>query len=78
MILYLQGISEYGGGFPNEFLLYQQITTGAMSSLPPTFLGYFVVMVTCATTSIVYQLKQRELNLDLYNYRKYDFKYRKA
>jgi hypothetical protein len=49
-----------------------------MGSLPPTFFGYFVVMVACATTSIVYQLKQRELNLDLYNYRKYDFKYRKA
>ena len=49
-----------------------------MAALPSTFFAYFIMMVTCASVSISYQLKQRELNLDLYNYRKYDFKYRKA
>ena len=48
-----------------------------MTSVPPSFFGYFLFIVLCAVLSIVFQLKQRELNLEQYNYRKYDFKYRK-
>ena len=80
----IQGISEYGGGFPNEFLLYQQFAiirtdgSSTMGQIPSTFFGYFMVMAMCATLSITFQLKQREMNVDMYNYRKYDFKYRKV
>jgi len=49
-----------------------------MGQIPSTFFGYFVVMALCASLSITFQLKQRELNMDLYNYKKYDFKYRKV
>ena len=46
--------------------------------MQPSFFGYFIVMTVAATLSIVFQLKQREANVELYSYRKYDFKYRRA
>jgi len=59
-------------------LVAQQYSNDTLSQVQPSFFGYFIVMTVAATLSIVFQLKQREANVELYSYRKYDFKYRRA
>jgi len=56
-LLTLQGISEFGGGFPNEFLIAQQFQNDSIGQVQPSFFGYFIVMTVAATLSIVFQLK---------------------
>ena len=56
-LLILQGISEFGGGFPNEFLIAQQFQNDSIGQVQPSFFGYFIVMTVAATLSIVFQLK---------------------
>ena len=65
------------GGFPNEILVAENYKNHTLSEFPTSFFFYFVLMVIIAAISIVIQLKRRETNEEAYNYRKYDFKYRR-
>ena len=39
---------------------------------------YLLFMILLAIFMTQYQLKQRKLHLEIYSYKKYDFRYRKA
>lgn len=68
----------FTGGYPNEFLLVQDIKNKTMDEVPWTFFLFFSIMVILTTISIMFQLQMRSKHMEAYNYRKYDFKYRRT
>lgn len=74
----IRGISVYAGGYPNEFLIFNAFKYSTLDDLAVSFYIYITVFVVVAVISIVIQMKMRSTHMEQYNYRKYDFKYRRA
>jgi len=56
--LFWRGVSLYAGGFPNEFDLIEEVSSGASPHVNPWFYGYLVAIIfTCVGGAIV-QYKQ--------------------
>ncbi|CDW71763.1 UNKNOWN [Stylonychia lemnae] len=69
---------RFAGGYPNEFLIYENYNNGTIGQVNPVFFIYILFVITLSVISVVFQINQRSRNLEMYNYRKYDFKYRRA
>jgi len=52
-----RGISLYAGGFPNEYVLINQIKTGAITNINPVFYAYLAGIVIMSIGAYVVQLK---------------------
>jgi hypothetical protein len=52
-----RGVSLYAGGFPNEYVLINQIKTGAIESINPYFYLYLTCIVLVSVGAYVVQLK---------------------
>ncbi len=76
--LFVRGFSCLFGGYPNEFIVYSEFYDERLSEISTTFYMYVVVMMLLAVVSIVIQMGNRSNNKELYNYRRYDFKYRRV
>ncbi len=48
-----------------------------MNEVPWTFFLFFSLICVLTTVSLIFQLEMRAQYMDAYNYRKYDFKYRR-
>ena len=55
--LVARGISLYAGGFPNEYLLINQIKSGAISNIDPVFYAYLVGILIMSVIAYIVQLK---------------------
>jgi exosortase/archaeosortase len=75
--LFIRGASVFLGGFPNEFILYQNYKNGAVGSVQKTFFLYFLAMLFIAFTSFGIQMKMRSGNEGQYSVRK-EAKYSKV
>mmetsp|Transcript_34926 Transcript_34926/g.33970 ORF Transcript_34926/g.33970 Transcript_34926/m.33970 type:complete len:107 (+) Transcript_34926:208-528(+) len=75
--LLVRGLSFFIGGYPSEILIIMDFQNGSVSELGLSFLAYFLAMIVIATTSIILQIMGRKKNEEAYNFRKYDFKYRR-
>lgn len=75
---FFRGLSSYLGGWPNEFVLYQNYTNGKMSEMPVSFYVYGSIMVVTAAASFAMQTNLRKNNAGEYNYRPKDYNYRNA
>ena len=58
----VRGISVYIGGFPNEFILYQNYQNGTVVQNSKTILIYLLIMVLLAFSSILVQFRLRSKN----------------
>lgn len=76
-IKFLQGFAEFAEGYPNEFIIYEDYENETLDELESSFYVYVAFMVIFAIGSILFQLRERSKNQEVYNYRKYDFKYRR-
>jgi len=62
--LFIRGISVFGGGFPNEFVIYQMIKSGI--GFTYTFYAYLAAMIVVAVVSFIIQEKFRSENKEEY------------
>ena len=76
--LLVRGFGIIFGGYPNEFVIFEEIYHDRLNEMSPTFLMYVFLMAMLLIMSIILQLSNRTVNRDLYNYRRYDFKYRRV
>ena len=76
--LLVRGFACIFGGYPNEFIVYSEFADDKMSEVSKSFYMYMVVIMLLSVVSIIVQMSNREGNKDLYNYRRYDFKYRRV
>jgi hypothetical protein len=53
----IRGISIFAGKFPNEMVLYGQLSSGAYDGLNNEFYAYFFAIVVTAVLGIVFQFK---------------------
>jgi len=74
----VRGLSAFAGGYPNEFLIFEDYENGDLNMMPWSFFFYFCIGVMITTISILIQFRLRQQNVEAYSYRKYDFKYRRA
>ncbi len=75
--IFIRGVSIFLGGFPNEFILYQNYKNGAVGAVQKTFFIYFLAMLFIAFTSFGIQMKMRSGNESQYSVRK-EAKYSKV
>ena len=66
------------GGYPNEFLIYESFRNHKVGEVPVSFYLYIIGMIAVAAIGMIFQFNERKYYKDLYNYRNYDFKYRRA
>ena len=52
-----RGISLYAGGFPNEYVLINQIKSGAVNNIQPVFYAYLAGIVVMSVLAYIVQLK---------------------
>ena len=74
----VRGISLFLGGYRNEFYIYEALVNGKMTQQSGSMFLYLVVMLLLTIFSIQRQLKLRAENLEMYSYKRYDFRYRRA
>jgi len=52
-----RGISLYAGGFPNEYVVINQIKSGAISNIDPVFYAYLAGILIMSVVAYIVQLK---------------------
>ena len=55
--LAMRGIGLYAGGFPNEYVLINQLETGEMSNIDPVFYAYLTGIVIMTVIGSIVQFK---------------------
>jgi len=76
--LLFRGISVFAGGYPNEFLIYQDYQNSKLRQMPASFMVYTAIMTLTAIVALVFQSRHRVGNEEAYSYRQHDFKYRRV
>lgn len=54
----VRGVSLYAGGYPNEFILVQELDSGAFEAIPKTFYAYLVFLIISMIGGSYYQWKE--------------------
>eukprot|EP00347_Sterkiella_histriomuscorum_P008480 403344934 len=75
--MFIRGISIYIGGFPNEFILYQNYMNGSVGQTNKTLFVYLFIMIVMAFSSMLAQFRMRQGNAAEYNLRSSQGKYDK-
>jgi len=75
--LAIRGISQIIGGFPNEFLIYEALVNQKFMAQQGSFFLYVLLMILLAVFTIQRQLRKRRENLEIYSYKRFDFRYRR-
>lgn len=73
----VRGLSELIGGFPNEFLIYESLVNNKFTQQQSTLFLYVIAMLLISVFTIQRQLRKRTENLEMYSYKKFDFRYRR-
>ena len=76
--LFIRGGSLLLGGYPNEFLIYDSLVNEKLLQQNNMLFVYIILMVVLSIFSIQKQLRLRQENISLYDYKKFDWKYRQA
>jgi len=76
--LFIRGVSLIIGGFPNEFLLFDSLENATLLDQSNIFFLYVIAILLLSIFSIQKQLKLRDENIQLNEYKKYDFSFRSA
>jgi hypothetical protein len=76
--LFIRGVSTMAGGFPSEFVIYENYKSGTISQVPFSFFVYVFAMLVATFISSCMQIQHRKGHEDSYNFRQHDFKYRRA
>ena len=74
--LLIRGFSLLAGGYPNEFMIYDSLVNEKFLSQNNMLFVYLIGMVVMAIFSIQKQLKLRQENISLFDYKRFDVKYR--
>ena len=76
--LSIRGLSLAVGGYPNEILIYNSLVDNKFFSQNSSLFLYLLVMIVLATVTTMHNIALRKENLELYSYKRYDFRYRRA
>lgn len=67
--LFFRGISVFLGGYPNEFIIYQDYSNNKISEMPMSFMIYTGVIILFSIIAMVFQFKQKAQNENAFSYR---------
>jgi len=76
--LAVRGLSIFIGGFPNEFIVYDSMINQRFMQNQQSLFMYMILMIVVASVSVQNQLRMRRENIEIYSYKRYDFRYRRA
>ena len=74
----VRGFSVFVGGYPNEFLIYDSMINRRFLENQQSLFMYLILMIVVASIAVQNQLRMRRENIEIFSYKRYDFKYRRA